>query len=143
MIDDPHLQIVAGWVGKTYEEMEQLFPRQRTGAPSQWVAGARGCWNLVRAAYQLRGVVIPEEYHAALDQRLFRTVFEPQPFDVVPISLHRLPIVTHVGLFLGEGFMVHAIEESGVIGHPLSREPWWSRIAKAEDGRRGYLRLRT
>ena len=136
---DPLLAKVAGWVGKSYDEMEALYPRP---ANRSWRSGMRGCWNLVRAAYALRGVELPEEYHAALDSRLFRTVFELQPFDLIPICNHRLPIVTHVALYLGESKIIHAIEDSGVVSHPITREPWHSRIARDEKRRLGYLRLR-
>ena len=143
IIDDPHLATVAGWVGKTYAEMEALFPR-RTGAPTkQWQAGMRGCWNLARASYALRGDELPEEYHAALDARMFRTVFEPAPWDLVPICNHRLSIVTHVALVLPHSLIIHALEEHNVVAHPVTREPWWSRVARDENGRRGYLRRRT
>jgi cell wall-associated NlpC family hydrolase len=142
MTADPQLAIVAGWVGKSYADMEALFPRHG-GAPSlQWQAGMRGCWNLYRAAESLRGNAIPEEYHAALDARLFRTVYELQPWDLIPICNHRLSIVTHVALYFGASLMVHALEVYGVVSQPITREPWWSRIARDESGRRGYLRLR-
>jgi cell wall-associated NlpC family hydrolase len=127
MITDPHLLTVSGWVGKNYEEMGTSM---------------RGCWNLVRTAYALRGIGLPFDYHITLDQQMFRTVFELQPWDIVPICNHRLPIVTHVALYLGDSTIIHAIEDSGVVAHPISREPWWSRIARDEKGRRGYLRLR-
>lgn len=146
------LATASRWVGKTYAEMDAIYPRifqpRRPTAPEQaaryaWEAGARGCWSLVRAAFSLRGVEIPEEYHAALDARLFRTVFDPQPFDIVPICNHRLPIVTHVALVLPDSLILHALETYGVVAQPLTRDPWWSRIARDRDGRRGYLRLRT
>lgn len=138
MITDPILLTVSGWVGKTYEEMEALYPSNHR---SSW-ASSYGCWALARAAYSLRGVDLPEQYHAALDSRMFRTVFEPEPLDLVPICNHRLPIVTHVMIYLGDSTVIHAIEDSGVVAHPLTREPWYSRIARDEQGRRGFLRLR-
>ncbi len=157
---DEHLATVAGWVGKTYSEMEALFPRRNFlsteltrdadrnarhlsgGSRVGWKAGMRGCWNLIRAAESLRGNAIPEEYYAALDARMYRTVFEPQPWDIIPVCNHRLPIVTHVMLYLGESVVVHALEDPGVISGPITRDPWWSRIARDRSGRRGYLRLR-
>jgi cell wall-associated NlpC family hydrolase len=142
MKTDPHLITAAGWVGKSYAEMEALFPRKGGASTVQWQAGARGCWNLVREAYRLSGVEIPEEYHAALDARMFRTVYEPQPWDLVPICNHVLPIVTHVALYLGDSMILHALEAHGVVAQPITREPWWSRIARDEKGRRGFLRLR-
>ncbi len=154
---DPHLATVLSWVGKTYAEMDALYPREfvpRNATPGRrllWAAGMRGCWNLVRAETRLRtGIELPEEYHLALDQRIYRTVFEPQPWDLVPICNHKLPIVTHVMIVLPGLNVIHAIEEAGPIAHPLTREPWWSRIGREviDDGqtqtlgRRGYLRLR-
>lgn len=142
MFDDPHLATVAGWVGKTYAEMEALYPRGRGAAG--WEPGS-GCWSLVRAAFALRGVDLPEAYYlAVLDSRMFRTVFDPQPWDVVPISNHRLTIVTHVALYLGgpDSLIIHALEDAGVLAHPLHREPVYSRIARDEKRRLGFLRLR-
>jgi cell wall-associated NlpC family hydrolase len=129
MITDPILLTVSRWVGKTYEEMEALYPSNHRNG---W-ASSYGCWALARAAEALRGNELPEQYHAALDARMFRTVFELQPWDLIPICNHRLPIVTHVMLYLGDSTVIHAIEDSGVVAHPISREK----------GRRGYLRLRT
>jgi hypothetical protein len=143
IISDPHLAIVAGWVGRSYAEMEALFPRTATGSSLQWEAGMRGCWNLVRAAEALRGNETPEEYHAALDARMYRTVFEPEPWDLIPICNHRLQIVTHVTLVLPESLHIHALEDHGVVLQPITREPWWSRVARDENGRRGFLRRRT
>lgn len=141
MITDPHLLTVAGWVGKTYEEMEALYPSNRPERVG-W-ASSFGCWALVRAAYALRGVNLPEQYHAALDARLFRTVHELEPWDIVPVCNHPLAIVTHVMLYLGDSTVIHAMEEVNVVAHPITREPWWTRIARDRQGRRGYLRLRT
>jgi hypothetical protein len=145
---DRHLATVAGWVGKTYAEMEALFPRAATATGVPWMAGMRGCWNLVRAAEALRGNEAPEEYHAALDARMYRTVYELQPWDLIPICNHRLTIVTHVMLCIDESLAVHALEDTGVISGPVTREPWWSRIAREQlpdwsFGRRGFLRRRS
>jgi cell wall-associated NlpC family hydrolase len=144
MLDNANaLATATRWVGKTYAEMEALCPRAGGAPLVQWQAGMRGCWNLVREAYALRGTPLPEEYHSALDQRLFRTVFDPAPWDIVPICNHKLPIVTHVALVLPESMILHALESHGVVAQPLTREPWWSRIARDEKRRRGFLRLRT
>lgn len=115
---------ITGWVGRSYAEMD--------------------CWELIRRAYRLREVVLPNHYHAALSQGMFRTVFDPEPWDIVPISNHKLEIVNHVALYLGDGQIIHSIEDSNVCVQPLTREPWFSRIARERDGerRKGFLRLR-
>lgn len=135
---------IQSWVGKTYAEMATLAPDafSEGRTTENWERGMRACWSIVRAAYALRGDSIPDQYHAALDARLFRTVKDPEPFDVVPLCLHKLPIVTHVGLYLGESLVIHALEEQGIVCHPITREPWWSHIARDKAGNRGYLRLR-
>lgn len=121
---DETIKTILGWVGRSYAEMD--------------------CWELIRRAYALRGVDLPQGYHAALSQGLFRTVFEPEPFDLIPISNHKLEIVNHVALYLGDGLMIHSVQDSNVVVQPLTREPWWSRIARERDGarRKGYLRIR-
>lgn len=125
MIDDPRLLTIAGWAGRSHAELN--------------------CWSLIVAAYKLRDVRLPSTYHDALSAGMFRTVFEPEPWDLVPIANHRLEITNHVALYVGDGQIIHSIEEAGVISHPLTREPWWSRVARERDGarRKGYLRLRT
>lgn len=118
------LATVASWVGRSHADLN--------------------CWDLIRAAYRLRDVELPASYHDALLRGLFRTVFEPEPWDLIPVCNHRLEIANHVMLYLGAGTVIHSIEDSGVVTQPLLREPWWSRIARERDGerRRGYLRLR-
>lgn len=124
MTTDTHLSTVAGWVGRSYADLP--------------------CWQLVREAYRLRGIELPADYYASLDS--FRTVFEPEPWDLVVMCNHRLSIANHVGLYLGEGRLIHSVEDSNVVITPLEREPWWSRVARTRptdehpQGRRGYLR---
>lgn len=163
MINDPHLATVAGWVGKTYAEMEALYPRGRGAAG--WEPGPKACWSLARAAFALRGIALPGNEFDVIHGGHARTVFEPEPWDLVLVCNHRLAIPNHVMLYLGghDSIVVHAIEDGGVIAHPITREPWWSRVlretpkeshvARCEtcgakrgllcaDLRRGYLRLR-
>ena len=120
MITDPILSTVAGWVGRSHTEID--------------------CEQLVVDAYKLRGVEFQGLYRAMF-KGMFRTVFEPQPWDLIPVSNHRLNVITHVGLFLGDDQVIHSFEDSGVVVLPLTREPWFSRIARDATGRRGYLRL--
>jgi cell wall-associated NlpC family hydrolase len=124
MTNDPRLLTVSGWVGRSHADLD--------------------CWELVREAFRLRDVKLHASYHEALLNGMFRTVFEPEPWDLVPISNHRLEIVNHVALYLGDGQIIHSIEDAGVVLHPLTREPWFSRIARerAGDRRKGFLRLR-
>jgi cell wall-associated NlpC family hydrolase len=137
-LSDPRLATVATWIGRSYADMNRLYP----SPDGAWEAGLRGCWNLARAAYRLRGVELPPEYHVALDQRMFRTVFDPEPWDLVPFCIHKLPIVTHVALYLGDDTIVHAVQDAGVVAHPITRLPFWNYAARDEKGRHGYLRLR-
>lgn len=124
MKNDPRLTTIAGWVGRSHAELN--------------------CWELVRAAFRMRGEQLPASYHEALLKGMFRTVFEPEPWDLVPVCNHRLEIVNHVALYLGDGQIIHSLEDVGVVAHPLVREPWFSRIARERDGarRKGFLRLR-
>jgi len=132
-----HLATIRGWVGRSFEDIK--------------------CWDLVREAYRLRGVELPD-YYTSLEQN-FRTVFEPEPWDVVPICNHRLAIGNHAGLYLGNGAFIHSQEVVGVTianlyddipGAPrrqfddgFRRERLLDRVARTrEDRRHGFLRLR-
>jgi len=91
-------------------------------------------------AFALRGVKLPGDYFAALP--LFKTVLVAEAWDVIPIANHELGIVNHVGLCLGDDQYIHSVEGAGVVIHPISREPFFSRIAKTRGGHKGFLRLR-
>jgi cell wall-associated NlpC family hydrolase len=123
-MNDPRLITISGWVGRSYADLD--------------------CWELIVAANRLRDVHLPPSYHVALQQGLFRTVFEPEPWDLVPVSNHKLEITNHVMLYLGDGLVIHSVQDSNVVSHPITREPWWSRIARERGGerRRGYLRVK-
>lgn len=99
-------------VGKPYAEMD--------------------CWHLVRLAYAAQGVTLPHDYFTAAET-MFRTVRdgeEKRPFDVVVIRNH--PILTnHCGLYLGDGTVLHSMQDSGVVCQTLPR------IARVA----GFLRL--
>lgn len=102
------------------------------------------CWDVVRAAYRLRGIELPTDYYSAIPR--FRTEFEPEPWDVIAICNHRLSIANHVGLYLGDGQFIHSLEGDGVVIGRLDRGPWLQRVARTRpseshpDGRPGYLR---
>jgi len=122
-LTEDHLATLRSWVGRSYAEMR--------------------CWDVVLEAFRLRCVELPYGYAEALERRLFRTVSDPEPWDVVPICNHELAIVNHVALYIGENLIIQSCEESGVVITPLDREPFWSRIARRRgSGERGYLRLR-
>lgn len=124
MRTDPRLITIAGWVGRSHAELN--------------------CWELVRAAYRLRHVQLPATYHDALLKGMFRTVFEPEPFDLLAIANHRLWITNHVALYLGDGKIIHSLEDFGVVQHEMTRSPWWDRVVRERsgEGRKGFLRLR-
>lgn len=124
------IAVAMSWVGRSHAEMD--------------------CEQLIVEYHRLIGVHLTGLY-AGLFKGLFRTVFDPEPGDVVPICNHRLGLVrgvelhafmTHGGVYCGDGRVLHSFEDSGVVNLPLTREPWFSRIARDKDGRRGYLRLR-
>jgi cell wall-associated NlpC family hydrolase len=122
MMTDPNLATVATWVGRSHAAID--------------------CEQLVIDAYKLRGIELPGLYRAMF-KGMFRTVFDPAPWDLIPVANHRLNIITHVGLYLGNQQAAHSFEESGVVVLPLHREPWFSRIARDASGRPGFLRLIT
>lgn len=127
IIADEHLATVAGWAGRSHKELD--------------------CEQLVIEAFRLRGIELPGLYRAMF-KGMFFTAFELQPWDVVPVCNHRLHVMTHAGIYLGDGLVIHSFEDSGVVILPITREPWWSRIATEDTpdgsvGRRGYLRLRS
>jgi cell wall-associated NlpC family hydrolase len=119
---DPRLSEVAGLVGRSY-------------------ADKGGCWGFVREAFALRGVTLPSDYFAAIEKRMFRTVFEPEPWDVVLVCNHALAIANHVALYVAPDLIAHSLEGAGVIVEPFARSRWYERVARARDGRKGYLRL--
>lgn len=121
------LTIAKSWVGRSHREMD--------------------CEQLVVEFHRLLGVEMGGLY-AGLFKGLFRTVFDPLPGDVVPICNHRLYVMTHGAIYLGDQEVLHSFEDAGVVILPLTREPWFSRIAcerlpNGSFGRRGFLRLRT
>jgi hypothetical protein len=120
---EQHIETIRSWVGRTYFQQR--------------------CWDVIRDAYALRGEKIPAAYAEALERRMFRTVTEPEPWDIIPICNHELQIVNHVGLYFSDAETFHSFENAGVVCIPLNRQPWFDRIARTRDGRRGYLRLRT
>jgi cell wall-associated NlpC family hydrolase len=90
------------------------------------------CWRVVQFAYNVQGVKLPD-YWSALS--LFRTLGpteERQPFDVAVIRNHSI-VTNHVGLYLGDGQILHSMEDTGVVCQPLSRI---ERVV-------GFLRLHT
>lgn len=114
---ETELTTVASWVGLSHEEIR--------------------CWDLVQRAFRLRGVEIPDDYYSSLP--LFRTVFEPEPWDVLAIKNH--PLVTnHAGLYLRDRYFIHSMEGSGVTINRIDDPRWVDRIAKLT-GRTGFLRL--
>jgi cell wall-associated NlpC family hydrolase len=119
---EEHIATIRSWVGRPYSQIR--------------------CWDLAVEAYALRGATLPGAYAEALENRMFRTVFEPEPWDIIPICNHELQIVNHVGLYFSDAETIHSFENAGVVSIPLDRQPWFDRIARARDGRRGFLRLR-
>jgi hypothetical protein len=117
-----HLSIIRSWVGRPYSQIR--------------------CWDLVVAAFALRGIAIPSAYAEALERRMLRTVTEPEPWDIIPICNHELQIVNHAGLYFSPVETFHSFENAGAVSIPLDRQPWFDRIARTRDGRRGFLRLR-
>lgn len=91
------------------------------------------CWRLVSFCFASQGVDLPTDYFTAAETR-FRTLRpseDPKPFDVVVIRNH--PVITnHCGLYLGNGQVLHSMQDTGVVCQPLMR------IARVE----GFLRLK-
>lgn len=124
-ITDPILAQVAAWVGRSHAEMS--------------------CWQLVHKALVLRGTPIPGDFYTLLlaTDGYFTTITEPEPWDIVAIANHRLPLINHVGLYLGAGEFIHSIEDSGVVISRIDRAPWSKRIVTDRaTGKQGFLRCR-
>lgn len=99
--NDAALGEALSWVGQGWEQMN--------------------CFQLIRAAYNLRGIELPADYYDALQR--FRPISEPAAWDVVAFGLH--PIFTlHCGLYLGENRVLHSMEGVGVTVADLRRAPW-------------------
>jgi hypothetical protein len=123
MNPDPILARVESWVGRSYADLR--------------------CWDLIAEAFALRGTPLRGDLYQILFTAgdTFRTVFDPEPWDVVPVINHRLPIINHVGLYLGESRFIHSVEDQGVVITKLHQQPWSERIVH-ESGRRAFLRHR-
>lgn len=117
MTDHPDLSPVLAWVGRSYAAMT--------------------CWDLVREAFALRGVALPNDYYKAASQfRVVDPAEDPEPWDVIVLRTH--PIITnHIGLMLGSTMFIHSLEGVGVTIGRTDRVPWQKpgRIA-------GVMRLR-
>jgi hypothetical protein len=121
---------------------EQLFATLRT-----WVGRSYAelkCWDVIVAANKLRGVEIPADYATALERRMFKTVVDPEPWDVVPICDFATPIVavTHVGLVLDHDDYIQSVENAGLVLTQLFRPLRFGRFATV-DGSPAFLRLRS
>lgn len=91
------------------------------------------CWRLVRLAYAAEGVALPDDYFSAA-QTMFRTLRDTETrmaFDVVVIRNHQI-LTNHCGLYLGDGKVLHSMQDSGVVCQPIER------IARIV----GFLRLK-
>lgn len=109
-------------------------------AIARWVGQEHlNCWQLVRDAYALAGVELPDDPYAAT--RLFVTLEENEQIeygDVVAIAHGRNPLVpNHVGFVLDarSGVFIHSLEGTGVVLSFVYRRPWAERIV-------GFMRLR-
>ena len=104
-----------------------------------WV-GLRGmsCWSLVRDAWLLEGVRLPDDYFggALPMMRIVEPAKEPVlPGDIVVIRNHAFA-TNHCGIMLSERDFIHALEDFGVLLSRTDRQPWEKRIV-------GFLRLKS
>lgn len=112
-------------------------------------AAARGprafdCWGLVRAVYEEKyGISLPSldgRYHGIADQRALAGLVEEQrpeewvpvpggderPGDAIVLRVAGLP--THLGLVVGQGWMLHTQASVGSVLEQYGRPRWRLRV---------------
>jgi cell wall-associated NlpC family hydrolase len=90
------------------------YARSKLGSPYVW--GATGpdafdCSGLVQAAYRSAGVSLPRTTYSQINTGQRVSLSELQPGDLVFFY----PGVTHVGLYIGNGQMIHAPNPSAPV----------------------------
>jgi len=94
-------------------------------AGKPYKAGARGpkeydCYGLVLEVYRtLRGVELPD-MHSASSESPKAWRFVKEPADLAIVFMRTFEMQRHVGIYLKEGGILHAIETWGVIFEPIS-----------------------
>lgn len=97
--------------------------------------GKYDCWDLVVEVFKREGIILPEDLfnnhvltniHALTGQKSMQERFEKCGEDVIPaiaVFRPRLDMITHAGVYLGEGRFIHSTSKKGVciesIDHPL------------------------
>lgn len=94
-------------------------------AGKPYKAGARGpkeydCYGLVLEVYRtLLGIELPDMQNASAEShKAWRFVKEPT--DLAIVFMRTFEMQRHVGIYLKEGGILHAIETWGVIFEPIS-----------------------
>jgi cell wall-associated NlpC family hydrolase len=90
------------------------FACQQLGEPYVWAAAGPGSWDcsgLTMAAYQAGGVSLP---HSSRMQAGFGTSVSVSSLQAGDLVFFNSPI-SHVGIFLGDGLMVHAPHTGSVV----------------------------
>lgn len=95
----------------------------------------RDCWGIVVSFYRLHGVALPMFYdletrpcaYSTQDlidksKRHFKEISHLEYGSIVLIRLHGVP--THVGVYVGDGMILHTTEATGCILEPLRK---WQR----------------
>ena len=88
-------------------EKARAFARAQIGKPDVWGAtgpGSYDCSGLTQAAWKAAGVTVPRTTYDQVDAGTTVPVSQAQPGDLVFFY----DDVTHVGIYIGNGMMIHA-----------------------------------
>jgi len=92
------------------------------------------CYGLVMEIYAHFGIHIPPYPHHAENELRYKEVQHPQVGDIVLMKTKGAVNVNHVGLYLGNGWMIQSLEKHGVVLSRINQHPFRNWIV-------GYVRL--
>jgi cell wall-associated NlpC family hydrolase len=106
------------------------YARTQLGTPYRWGgADERGfdCSGLTRWAYAATGVHLPRTAETQLyaTQRLTRDQLQPGDLVFFQICCQPPDTITHVGIYAGNGRMIHAPAEGTVVREEAIDTPYW------------------
>jgi len=123
----PHAQIPAGSTGSTVVQVA----RSQLGKPYTWggasPATSFDCSGLVQWAYRQVGVVLPRTAQQQFDATARLAPDQLQPGDLVFFQICCQPpdAITHVGIYIGSGQMIHAPAPGEAVRVESILTPFW------------------
>lgn len=98
------------------------------------------CWELLRRVYERgHGITLPEYAFGRTDEEIhpvvrrglpqWRQVEKPEAGDAVLLWVRRPALPSHVGVYVGDSFLLHTSEATGALLERIPGSAWEKRIA--------------